>query len=109
MTYNDIINIYNGIYDDGNKLWTYDRIIDHSKASGGKHEVQVMWYTGEKIQEPMQDLKEDDKITISEYAKKRVLLDTPGWKWARRLTKNSKKFIIMARIFFSKTNIKINK
>ena len=27
------------------------------------------------------------------------MVDQPGWKWARRLTKNPKKFIRIARIF----------
>ena len=48
-------------------------------------------------------IKEDDKITLAAYARERGLLDEPGWKWARRITKNPKKFIRMARIFASQT------
>ena len=36
ITYNDLINIYDAKYDDGKKLWNYEKIIDHIKASGWK-------------------------------------------------------------------------
>ena len=51
----------------------------------------------------MRVIKEDDKLTLAKYAKDNNLTDVPGWKWARRLTKNPKKFIRMARIFAAQT------
>ena len=103
MNYNDLINHYNAKYDEGSHLWTFEKILDHRKVKGGKYEVRVKWDTGETTWEPMQVIKEDDRITLAAYARECELLDTPGWKWARRLTKNPKKFIRMAKIFASQT------
>ena len=46
MTYNDFLKFYNAIYYDVKKLWTYEKVIDHGKDSGGQHEVQYLWGTG---------------------------------------------------------------
>ena len=99
MHYNDLINHYNAKEDDGNHFWTYDKILDHRKVNGGKYEVKVLWDTGDSTWEPMELIKEDDKITLAAYARENDLVETAGWKWARRLTKNPKKFIRMAKIF----------
>ena len=103
MNYNDLINIFNAHDQDGEKLWTYDKILDHRRVKGEQYEVKVLWDTGDVTWEPMKVLKEDDKITLASYARERGLLDEPGWKWARRFTKNPKKFIRMAKIFASQT------
>ena len=47
----------------------------------------------------MEVIKQDDKMTLAAYAGEKDLLNEAGWKWARRLTKNPKKFIRMAQIF----------
>ena len=47
----------------------------------------------------MSVIKEDDKLTLAKYAHDNDLVDQPGWKWARWLTKNSKMFVRMAKIF----------
>ena len=57
MNYNDLINIYNAKDDDAEKLWAYDKILDHRKAKGGKWEVKVLWDTGDEAWEPMQTIK----------------------------------------------------
>ena len=31
VNYNDLINMYNSRYNDGEKLWTYYKIIEHMK------------------------------------------------------------------------------
>ena len=46
MTYNDLINITNACNDDGERLWTYEKISGH-RRKGGKWEVQVHWDTQE--------------------------------------------------------------
>ena len=51
----------------------------------------------------MSTIKEDDKLTLAKYAQDNDLVNLPGWKWARRLTKNPKKFIQMAKIFAAQT------
>ena len=98
MTYNDLISAYNARNREGAQLWTYEEITDHRKTKKGEWQVKVLWYTGDETWEPMQVIKEDDKLTLAKYAND-DLTDVPGWKWARRLTKNPKKFIRMARIF----------
>ena len=69
MTYNYLISIYNTIYNDGEKLWTYDKTLDHIKVLGGSHEVQIMCYTVETTWEPIQTLGEGDNITVVLCAK----------------------------------------
>ena len=105
MNYADLINIFNKANDedddDDDKLWTYDKILDHRKVNGNKWEVKVLWDTGDVTWEPADVIKADDKMTLAAYAQEKKLVDTPGWKWARRLTKNPKKFIRMAKIFKS--------
>mgnify|MGYP002062736192 FL=1 len=103
MNYNDLINYYNAKYDEGEHLWTFDKILDHRKVKGGQYEVRVHWDTGESTWEPMKVIKANDKITLAAYARERGLLDEPGWKWAQCITKNPKKFIRMAKIFASQT------
>ena len=103
MTYNDLINIYNSKMDDGDQYWTYERILDHCKAKGGQLEVKILWDTGDITYEHMDTIKADDKITLAAYARDKGLLDQPGWKWARRFTKNPKKFVRMSRIFTAQT------
>ena len=68
-----------------------------------------MWGTGKPIWEHIHTLKEYNKITLAAYDKYCGLVDTPGWKWSKRFTKNPEKFIRMAKIFASQTKIKINK
>ena len=109
MTYNDIVKIYKARYDGGKKLWTYEKCLEYRKCLGGQYEVQFLWNIRKTTYKPMKTLKQDDKITLAEYTKYRGLVDSPGWKWARRFTKNLKKCIRMAKIFASQTNININK
>ena len=47
----------------------------------------------------MSTIKENDKFTLAKYAHDNDLVNQPGWKWARRLIKNPKKFFRMAKIF----------
>ena len=69
MNYNDLINYYNAKYDEGEHLWTFDKILDHRKVKGGQYEVRVHWDTGESTWEPMKVIKADDKITLAAYAR----------------------------------------
>ena len=69
------------------------------KTKRGQWEVKILWDMGDKTWEPMKIIKEDDKMTLVKYAHDNDLTDEPGWRWARRLTKNPKKFIRMTKIF----------
>ena len=40
--------------------------------------------------EPLPIIRKDDPVTIAEYAKENNLLNTRGWKWARKIAKNEK-------------------
>ena len=39
MTYNNFINIYTAIYNYGEKLWTYEKMLDHNKDLVKQYEV----------------------------------------------------------------------
>lgn len=58
-------------------------------------EVNVGWKSGEAGWEPLNTVMEDDPITVSLYAEKNNLLQTPGWKRCKRYVKNKK---ILARM-----------
>ena len=47
MNYNNLINHYNSKYDDGEKMWTFNKVLYHRKIKGGLYEVRVEWDTGE--------------------------------------------------------------
>jgi len=42
-----------------------------------------------------------DLFTLAKYAHDQGLVDEHGWKWAKKLYKNPKKYIRMAKIFKS--------
>ena len=99
MTYNDLINAFNVKDEERADLWTYEQITAHNKTKKGEWQVKVLWDTGDETWEPMKVIKEDDKLPFAKCAHDNNLVDQPRWKWARRLTKNPKMFIRMARIF----------
>ena len=80
MTYNDLINAFNARDEEGADLWTYDKITDHRKSKKGQWQVKVLQDTGDETWEPMQVIKEDDKLTLAKYAQDNDLVDQPGWK-----------------------------
>jgi hypothetical protein len=53
--------------------------------------VLVEWETGEFPYEPLDLIGTDNPVTCAEYAMKRGLLGTPGWKRFNRYAKNQKK------------------
>ena len=80
MSYNDLINLYDKWNNEGESYWSYQKIIDHRRVKGGRYQVKVFWDTGEETWEPMQTIKEDDKLTLAAYAREMKLLDESGWK-----------------------------
>jgi hypothetical protein len=100
LTYEEIINMINKPQEDGDQLWTFDRILDHRLIKyDGKQimEVEVLWDTGEKSWEPLNIIKTDDPVTVAQYVKERNLMDKPYWKWANRYIKNPKRFLRLCR------------
>ena len=85
---------------DGNKLWTFKRILSHAGPlnssspdwKGSKFNVQVLWEDDSITWEPLQALVKDDPVTLAEYAQANNLLEVPGWKHLRHIVKNQKKF-----------------
>ena len=104
MAYNDIINIYNAIFDYVKKLCNYGKTSNHRKALRVNNGVHIMWDTSETKCKYMQTLKGDDNINLAAYTKKLELVDNPGWKWARILTKNTNKLNITVKIYALRPN-----
>lgn len=100
-TYQEIINYLNKPYEEADDLWSFDRILSHktTKDKDGSQGiyVQVLWDSGEKTWEHINTIKQDDPVTLAQYAKDKKLTDQIGWKWARRYLKNPKRFIRITR------------
>ena len=61
-------------------------------------EVLVKWKdNSEQTWEPMHVIKQDDPITLAEYAIQNNLCDTPGWKWTKQYMRNKLKVHQMIR------------
>ena len=103
MEYNDLINIINAQDEDGDRLQSFKQILEHRKKNR-KWEVKVSCYDGDVTWEPLYDMRLFDIMTLAKYAHDNDLINTPGWKWAKKKTKNPKKFIRMAKIFKSQVN-----
>ena len=66
-------------------------------VSNSKIEVEVLWDNGETSWEPLAVIRKDDPVTLAKCARDRKLQDQRGWKWARKITKNEKKFVRMMK------------
>ena len=89
--------------EDGYHLWTFKEILNHrlTKIDGKQTmEVEVLWDTGEKTWQPLNDMKADDPVTISKYVQAKGLVNKPYWKWANKYLKNPKKFLRLCRQVF---------
>ena len=51
--------------------------------------------------EPMEVIKEDDPVTVANYAKENQLLDKSKWKWARKYLKLSRDGLEYVRHLYS--------
>ncbi len=101
IEYNLLLEKFNSSDEDGDQIFTFSGISGHQKVKGNKFEVRVEWDgVGYKpTWEPLGNLKHADPITLAQYAKDNNLLDTPGWKWAKRsiLTMDSGRLICLSR------------
>jgi hypothetical protein len=76
--------------------WAFQSILDHQgplRASdpdykGSSYNVLVHWEDGSKTWEPLNMIAKDDGFTVAKYAAENDLIDTPGWKFLRRYTRN---------------------
>ena len=64
--------------------------VGHKDRKGSEYNVLVLWENGEQTYEPLSILAKDAPIDCAKYAKKKNLLNKPGWKQFKRLAKREK-------------------
>ena len=88
MGYDEIIRQLTHISpDDNDERWELEDIIGHRWTTGKKKKLEVLikWKDFDKPEWiPMNIIKEDDPVTLAEYARDNDLLDHSQWKWATR-------------------------
>ena len=92
MTYNKMLEwCERDIDKDG--YFHIDGILGHRKDKNANrgYLVHVQWGDGTSTWNDLGVTFQDDPITVSLYAQRNDLLDTPGWKECRRYVKNPKK------------------
>ena len=79
--------------------WTFKDVLDHQGPltstspnwKGSSYNVLVHWEDGSKTWEPLNMIAKDDPVSLANYAKNNDLLETPGWKFLRRIARRGKK------------------
>ena len=62
--------------------------------------VKIKWNREEEpTWEPLSVLRKDDPMTLATYAHEHNLTNYDGWKWARKFTKNHKKFVRLVKVY----------
>ena len=79
--------------EDGEEFWKFKKILNHRTVNNGRIEVEILWDNGETSWEPLSVIRKDDPVTVAEYAKEKQLTNKKGWKWAKQINKNEKKFV----------------
>jgi hypothetical protein len=90
--------------ENGERVWWFKEIIGHEgplypgdpRYKGSMWNVLLNWESGEVTPEPLAIIGQDDPVTCALYAEAHGLLDQPGWKRFRRLTRRKKKMLRMA-------------
>eukprot|EP00957_Ditylum_brightwellii_P102781 7832712-Ditylum_brightwellii.AAC.2 len=87
-------------YVHGGLEWVEQNILQEAllTITNGKIEVEVLWDNGKTSWESLAVLSKDDLVTLSGYAKERRLLEQHGWKWAKSIAKDEKKFVRMLKL-----------
>ena len=62
-------------------MCTFDNITGHKKLPDNDWGVTVLWGTVEETWQHMYTIKEDEKLTISTYARHNNLLNMPNYQW----------------------------
>ena len=78
--------------------WTFTDVVEHEgplssshpKYKGSSYNVRVKWTDGALTWEPLALIAKDDPVTLAAYAKEHDLLETPGWKFLRRVARRAK-------------------
>jgi hypothetical protein len=89
----DYIENSKGHSDNTDRVWKFNRISGHQGPlrkgepgyNGSLYNVQVEWENGEVTYEPLAFIGKEDPISCATYAKEHGLLNTPGWKFLKRV------------------------
>ena len=98
LTYNEIlVYIVKNEEQDADQAiaWKFKRIAGHQgplkkgdpRYNGSKFNVLVEWETGESTYEPLDVITADDPVMCAIYAEDKGLLDEPGWRCFKSITK----------------------
>ena len=103
LTYDEIMNTLYKTAEEGNEVWTFNKIINHKLTTeNGKQIMKVLveWDVGEPTWEPLSVIKKDDPISVAEYVKEKDIVHQPHWKWALKYIKNPKRFLRLTKQIF---------
>jgi hypothetical protein len=110
VTYNDIIQYLENHEEDefcgtnpNDCGFKFCRIIAHQGPlkpkdkdyKGSSYNVLVEFESGEIVYHPLDTMVTDDPVVCAVYAKENNLLNTPGWKQFKKITKNAKEMLRM--------------
>jgi len=98
LLYNNLINKYERSKEENADFYIFKQILDH-KFEQGKWKLLILWENDERTWEEYKSIKETDPITLAKYAHNKNMINTPGWKWCKRYSKNPRKFINLSHIF----------
>ena len=77
--------------------WAYRKFLNHvhtrlghKDGKGSDYNVLVVWENGEQTYKLLSILAKDAPVDCAKYAKKKNLLNKPGWKQFKRLAKREK-------------------
>ena len=65
----------------------------HLDYKGSSYNIQIDWESGEQTYEPLDVIEKDGPITCAIYGRGKDLLDKPGWKHFKPITKREKKML----------------
>jgi len=84
IDYHLLMEKFNALDDNGDKICTFSSFLDHRKTKKGKWELLVEWNGVGYIPswEPLSRMKEADPTSCAVYARENKLFGLGSWKWA---------------------------
>ena len=94
LSYNEIID-HIECSENTPVMWELDEIIGHQgplihthpNYDGSPYNVTVRWENGETTDEPLSIIAVDAPVACAIYAKRKKILNQPGWKQFKRIAK----------------------
>ena len=83
---------------DDEGFYTFSKVLSHKTVENGKIEVEILWDNGEVSWEPLAIMRNNNPVTLAGCARDWKLLQQRGWKWAKRIAKNEKKFLWLLKL-----------